>query len=218
PPLRTELTLDRAILADIRGDADEAWERYRQVLERARKAGDPERLSQAMVGLAELARFRGDLERAESLYSDALAIQRRMGHQRFIAITLVNLCMVALAREDLDAASGFLDEVAELGADVSHPEVAVVYAFSRALIAGRRGDLEEARSEIYRFQAVNARVQLHEPDIANALEELSERFRTDGDEVFADELLHETLQMWRQLGRADLADEAEERTIGGGMI
>ncbi len=212
PPLRVEITLDRAILADIRGDADEARERYHQVLERAREAGEPERVSQSMVGLAELARFRGDLDRAESLYLDALAIQRRMGHQRFIAITLVNLCMVALARDDLDGASGFLDEVAAQGADVSHPEVAVVYAFSRALIAGRRGDLEEARSEIYRFQAVNARVQLHEPDIANALEELSGRFREDGDVMLADELLHETLRMWRQLGREDMAREAEERT------
>ncbi len=213
-PLRVELTLDRAILADIRGDTDEARERYHQVLERARKAGDPERVSQSMVGLAELARFRDDLARAEKLYTDALAIQRRMGHQHFIAITLVNLCMVALARDELEGASGFLDEVAELGADVSHPEVAVVYAFSRALIAGRRGDLEEARSELYRFQAVNSRVQLHEPDIANALEELSGRFREDGDEMFADELLHETLRMWRQLGREDRAREVEERSAG----
>lgn len=215
PPLRVDITLDRAILADIRGDSAEARERYRQVLERAREAGEPERVSQAMVGLAELARFRDDLTRAEILYRDALAIQRRMGHQRFIAITLVNLCMVALARDDLDEASGFLDEVAALGADVSHPEVAVVYAFSRALIAGRRGDLEEARSEVYRFQAVNARVRLHEPDIANALEELSQRFREDGDEMFADELLHETLTMWRQLGRDDKAQEVETRVQGG---
>ncbi len=215
PQLRVEISLDRAILADIQGNTGEARERYREVLERAREAGEPERVSQAMVGLAELARFRGDLDRAERLYTDALAIQRRMGHQRFIAITLVNLCMVALARDDLDAASEFLSEVAEQGADVSHPEVAVVYAFSRALIAGRRGDLEEARSEIYRFQAVNARVQLHEPDIANALDELSARFRDDGDEIFADELLHEAVVMWRQLGRDDLARETELRARRG---
>jgi len=207
PRLGVEMLLDRAILADIRGDSDEARDLYKQVLNRAREAGDPEQISQGLVGLAEIHRAAGDLDRAEELYSNALEIQRRMGHQRFTAITLVNLCMVALARGELQEADRYLDEVVDSGADVAHPEVAVVYAFSRALVAGRRGDLEEARSELFRFQAVNARVKLHEPDIANALQELGQLFREDGDDMFGDELVRHAVVMWQQLGREDRALE-----------
>jgi len=216
PRMKVELVLDRAIVADISGDSVTARKLYRKVLARARQAGDPEHISQGLVGLAEINRAHDELDKAERQYSDALEIQRRMGHQRFIAITQVNLCMVALARGDLDAADRYLDEVRDLGADVSHPEVAVVYAFSRALVAGRRGDLDEARSELYRFQAVNSRVKLHEPDIANALEELGGLFRDDGDDMFGDELTHHAVVMWQQLGREDLAEGVRMRAGGDG--
>jgi len=207
PRLGVELLLDRAILADIRGASEDARRLYRQVLTRAREAGDPEQISQGLVGLAEIHRAAGNLDRAEEMYTNALKIQQRMGHQRFTAITLVNLCMVALARGELQQADRHLDDVVNSGADVAHPEVAVVYAFSRALVAGRRGDLEEARSELFRFQAVNARVKLHEPDIANALTELGELFRDDGDDMFGDELTRHAIVMWQQLGREDKANE-----------
>ncbi len=209
--LRVELTLDRAILADIRGDTAEASACYRQVLERARLAGDPQRISQALVGLAELSRFEGDLDAAEARYRDALEIQRRMGHQRFTAITLVNLCMVALARGDLDAADRHLDAVVDLGADSAHPEVAVVYAFSRALVAGRRGDLDAARHELYRYQAVNARVGLHEPDIAEALEELGGLFLAGEDPDYGADLIAQAARQWEDLGLEDRAAAARAR-------
>jgi len=203
--LRVELVLDRAIIADIQEDTEEASRRYAEVLARAREAGDPQRISQALVGLAEIARFRGELDDAEEQYRGALEIQRRMGHQRFTAITLVNLCMVALARGELDEADRWLDEVLDLGADTAHPEVAVVYAFSRALVAGRRGDLEQARSELYRYQAVNARVGLHEPDIAEALEELGGRFIESGDEDYGAELIEAAAKQWEDLGLEEKA-------------
>ncbi len=214
PWLKVDVSLNRAIVADIRGDEEDAFRLYAQVRDKAREAGDPERISKALVGLAEIARARAELEGAEKLYLNALEIQRRMGHQRFTAITLVNLCMVALARGDLDEADRYLDEVVEAGADVSHPEVAVVYAFSRALVAGRRGDLEQARSEMYRFQAVNSRVHLHEPDIAEALEELGRRFRLAGDEDYSEELTEQAASMWQQLGRDDRAAIARDSIVG----
>lgn len=211
PRLKVELVLDRAIVADIRGDSEQARKLYRRVLKRAREAGDPEQISQGLVGIAEIHRADHKLDRAEKMYSDALEIQRRMGHQRFTAITLVNLCMVALARNALDEADRYLDEVRELRADVAHPEVAVVYAFSRALVAGRRGDLELARSEIYRFQAVNSRVKLHEPDIARALEELGLLFIEADDGMLGEELIRHAIVMWQQLGREDRALEVRAR-------
>jgi len=206
--LRVELVLDRAIIADIRGDTEEASRRYRQVLDSARRAGDPQHISQALVGLAEIARSVGQLDDAEQQYRDALEIQRRMGHQRFIAITLVNLCMVALARGELDEADRHLDAVLDLGADTAHPEVAVVYAFSRALVAGRRGDLDQARHELHRYQAVNARVGLHEPDIAEALEELGGLFLAGEDEEYGVELIEQAARQWEDLGLEDKAAAA----------
>jgi ATP/maltotriose-dependent transcriptional regulator MalT len=214
PWLQVDLVLDRAIIKDIQGDEDAAYAAYAEVHDRAREAGDPARISRALNGLAEIARARGDLGRAEQLYGDALEIERRLGHVRFMSITLVNLCMVALARGELDEADRRLDEVIESGADVSHPEVAVVYSFARALVSGRRGDMEQARSELHRFQAVNARVGLHEPDIAEALEELGLRFRVEGDPQFGDELTEQAALMWQQLGREDRAVGARADVVG----
>ncbi len=216
PWLQVDLVLDRAIVKDIQGAEEEACAAYAEVHERARDAGDPQRISRALNGLAEIARARGDLERAERMYRDALEIERRLGHVRFMSITLVNLCMVALARGDLDEADRVLDEVVAVGADVSHPEVAVVYAFARALVAGRRGDLDQARSELYRFQAVNARVGLHEPDIAEALEELGRRFHREGDVPFGNELIEQAALMWQQLGRDEQAAETRSRVAPEG--
>ena len=209
--IRMELVLDRAILADLSGDAEEAKTCYDQVLRRARKAADPEIIGQAMVGLAELERFDGNLDAAETLYQDALEIQKPLGHQRFEAITRVNLAIVALARGDLDGADRNLDLVAELGADVAHPEVAVVYSFCRALVASRRDDLGAARRELYRYQAVNSRVHLHEPDIAEALEELGLKFREAGEQDYGDGLLEQSIAMWNDLDLPMRATETKEK-------
>ena len=92
------------ILAQLRGDYEEAERRYRQSLEISERLGDQAGAAIGYHQLGMLAQLRGDYEEAERRYRQSLEIKERLGDQAGAASTLSQTGLLQSASGRPDAA------------------------------------------------------------------------------------------------------------------
>jgi tetratricopeptide (TPR) repeat protein len=88
------VTANLASVAAKRGDLDTAWELCNNILEPARRFGDPERIAHVVGILGEVSRGRGRLMEAKTFWEEALENMRRANRLDATADTLRYLALV----------------------------------------------------------------------------------------------------------------------------
>jgi tetratricopeptide (TPR) repeat protein len=110
------------ILAQDRGDLEEAERLYHQSLAINERLGDQARMASSYHQLGRLAQDRGDLEEAERLYRQSLAINERLGNQAGMATSLSQLGDLFVEREEPEAAVGLQAQAFAIRLRLGAPE------------------------------------------------------------------------------------------------
>ena len=138
------------ILAQARGDYDEAERQYRRALDIFERLGDQASAATGYHNLGILAQRRGDYDEAERLYGRALDIRERLGDQAGMADSYGQLGRLANDRGDYDEAERqyrrALDIFKRLG---DQAKIATVY-HQLGFLADDRGDYDEAERQYRR--------------------------------------------------------------------
>jgi len=109
------------LIADIRGDYDEAERLHNESLAIMREIGDRRGEAYSLENLGIIFSKRGDLDEAERLYNESLAIKREIGDRQGEAAPLGNLGSIADNRGDYDEAERLYRESVRIKNEIGVP-------------------------------------------------------------------------------------------------
>ena len=134
----------RGVIAEQKGDLDEAERLYKQALAEYRSLGEEKGVSIVLNDLGGIYRRRKDYDAAEKAYREALEIGRKIGDKEGIAILLGNLASLALDRSRWAKAKEMAEEALELAREVGRRDLIAsdLHTIARAL--EEMGQYEEA--------------------------------------------------------------------------
>jgi tetratricopeptide (TPR) repeat protein len=117
---RTETKRMRGLIAEHRGDFDEAERLYQEVLATDRARGSEEDIAVDLHDLADLARQRENYEHAESYCQEALKLAEKIRNREYQAIFLNKLGLLALDREHPIQARSWFEQGLDLAREVGN--------------------------------------------------------------------------------------------------
>ncbi|MEV7195082.1 BTAD domain-containing putative transcriptional regulator [Streptomyces sp. NPDC093510] len=161
-----------AVLAEIRGDHDEAGRRQEEGLAIARELGLHAEVAARLSGLGRLALLTRDWERARELHAGAAALAARQGYRYGEIHAEMGLALGARRSGDLATAETHLLRIRDRHADVSSPAGDHLHHAEMGFIAELRGDGPGA--EAHHLLGLEAARALAEPRaVALSLEGLA---------------------------------------------
>lgn len=177
-----------AVLAEIKGEYDEAARRQHEGLRIARELGLEAEVAARLSGLGRLALLARDWERARELHEEARRRAAAQGYRYGEIHAEMGLALGARRSGDLAAAESYLFRIRDRHADVSSPAGDHLLHAELGFIAELRGDALRAEAE-HRHGLAIAR-QLAEPRaLALSLEGLAGAAALAGDAARAALLL-----------------------------
>jgi len=194
------------IIAQLRGDYQQAEERYRASLTISEELGDRAGIATAYHQLGMIAELRGDYQQAEERYRASLTIKEELGNRAGIANSYGQLGIIAQLRGDYQQAEeryrASLTISEELGDRAS---IATAY-HQLGMIAELRGDYQQAE-ERYRASLTISEELGDRASIATAYHQLGIIAELRGDYQQAEERYRASLTIEEELGnRAGIAD------------
>ena len=128
------------------GRTEEALDRGRRALAKARRLGDPEEIA-CSLGYAGLTLARGGQQReAKALMDEAIPILRRLGDPKLIPWILNNAALVRLGLGELEEAGSLLDEALDVSRRNGLTEMYHRYLTNVGTLRMDRGDLAGAEA------------------------------------------------------------------------
>ncbi len=177
-----------AVLAEIKGDYDEAARRQNEGLRIARELGLDAEVAARLSGLGRLALLTREWERARALHEEARRLAASQGYRYGEIHAEMGLALGARRSGDLAAAESYLLRIRDRHADVSSPAGDHLLHAELGFIAELRGDATRAEAEHLRGLEIARR--LAEPRaLALSLEGLAGAAALGGDAVRAAQLL-----------------------------
>ena len=134
----------RGLVAQQRGDPDEAERCYREALATFRELGEREWEAIVLNDLAALMRKQEDYDQAESLYRAALEIDRQRGDKKGQAADLSNLGLLALDRRRRDEARTYFKQALPLAREVGLRDLIAFDLWGLARVLEEEGRYDEA--------------------------------------------------------------------------
>ncbi len=160
------------ILAQARGDYDEAARQYQRSLDINERLGNKAGMADSYHNLGALAQARGDYDEAARQYQRALDINERLGNQAGMADSYHNLGILAQARGDYDEAARQYQRALDIDERLgSQAGMATSYS--------QLGNLEEERGDslaaavTWHARALVIRLRLGVPQAENNLRRLA---------------------------------------------
>ncbi|MFJ7963578.1 tetratricopeptide repeat protein [Streptomyces sp. NPDC096324] len=193
------------MIAEVRGDYQQAEERYRASLTILEELGDRAGIAASYHQLGRIAQLRGDYAQAKERYRAALTIREELGDRAGIASSYHQLGMIAQERGDYAQAEeryrAALTIKEELGDRAS---IASSY-HQLGIIAQLRGDYQQAE-ERYRASLTILEEIRDRAGIASSYHQLGMIAQTRGDYAQAEERYRASLTIAEELGdRAGIA-------------
>ena len=187
------------MVAQDRGDLDQADDWYRKSLTISEKLGDRPGMAGSYHNLGMVAQHRGDLDQADGWYRKSLTIREELGNRPGMASSYHQLGRVAQDRGDLDQADGWyrksLTIFEELG---NRPGMADSY-HQLGMVAQDRGDLDQA-DDWYRKSLTIEEELGNRPGMATSYHQLGIVAQLRGDLDQADGWYRKSLTIKEELG------------------
>ena len=187
------------LLAQDRGDFDEATSQYQRALEIAERLGHQADMAFGYHQLGRIAHLRGDYDEATNQYQRAQEIYEQLGDQSGIAASNLNLGVIALWHGDFDKATNqyqrALDTFERLGNQVG---MASSYGHLGA-ITQRRGDYDKAAPQYQRALEIYERLG-DQVGIADIYGQLGTLAQDRGDYDEAARQYQRAQEIYEQLG------------------
>jgi tetratricopeptide (TPR) repeat protein len=187
------------VIAQERGDYDEAGRRYQQSLEIKESLGDEAGMATDYHNLGTLAQLQGDYREAERHYQQSLEIKKRLGNEAGIAASSAQLATLAQLRGDYDeAASRYkqsLDVFERLGDEFN---VGLSYA-QLGTLAQLRGSDDEAAAHYNQSVGIFKRLGA-QPRLASVYRKLGTLAQRRGDYDKAARRYQQSLDISEGLG------------------
>jgi tetratricopeptide (TPR) repeat protein len=187
------------ILAEARGDLQQAETLYRQSLEISERLGSQAGMATSHHQLGKLAEGRGDMEQAETLYRQSLEINERLGNQAGAGTSYHQLGKLAEVRGDMEQAETLYRQSLEI--DERLGNLAGVGASYGQLgrLAEVRGDMEQAETLCRQSLEISERLG-NQADIATGYHQLGMLAEARGDLEQAETLCRQSLEISERLG------------------
>ncbi len=204
--LKARVEQNLGILANIQGEVDEAFARYRRSLDAYRRAEDEHGCAIAYNNLGMVSSDRGRLDEAERYFAAALAITARVGDAHLKGLCLVNRAEVDVARQRYENARQGAEEALELFARLgAHGARSDCYrVLGMVFRETGRAELAEARFREALATAVTSGSVLAEAEAAHELALLYRMLERNQDAL---RLLDRAYRLFRRLdARPDLVD------------
>ena len=146
------------VLAQGRGDYDEAARQYQRALDIFEQLGDHARIATTYHELGVLAQGRGDYDEAARQYQRALDISERLGDQAGAATTYHELGRLAQARGDYDEAARQYQRALDIKERLGSSSGMAVSYHQLGALAQARGDYDEAARQYQRALDISERL------------------------------------------------------------
>ena len=132
------------VVAQARGDYDEAEDRFREALDIQQRLGDLAGTATNHNNLGVLAQARGDYDEAEDRFRQSLEIKKGLGDIAGMAIEYHNLGVLAQARGDYDEAEDRFRQSLEIKKGLGDIAGMAIEYHNLGVLAQARGDYDEA--------------------------------------------------------------------------
>ena len=138
------------VLAQARGDYDEAARQYQRSLDISERLGDQAGMATTYHSLGVLAQERGDYDEAARQYQRSLDILERLGDQPGIARSYHQLGCLAFLRRDYDEAARQYQHSLDISERLGDQDDTATSYHNLGVLAQERGDYDEAARQYQR--------------------------------------------------------------------
>jgi tetratricopeptide (TPR) repeat protein len=187
------------ILAQDRGDYQEAERQYRRSLEINERLGNQADMATGYHQLGMLAQDRGDYEEAERQYRRSLDIKERLGNQAGMAIAYHQLGMLAQLRGDYEEADRQYRRSLDIKERLGHQAGMATSYHQLGMLAELRGDYEEAERQYRRSLDIEER-RGNQAGIATSYHQLGMLAQARGNYEEAERQYRRSLDISERLG------------------
>jgi tetratricopeptide (TPR) repeat protein len=187
------------ILAQKRGDYDEAERHYRQALDINERLRNETGIARGHHQLGMIAQDRGDYDAAERHYQRALDIKERLDDQVDMAITYGQLGNLARIRSDHDEAERQYRRALEIFERLGNQVGMAACYHQLGMLASDRGDDDEAARQYQRSLDINEELG-NQADMASSYHELGILAHNRGDYDEAERQYQRSLDIKERLG------------------
>ena len=146
------------MLAQLRGDYEEAARQYQRSLDINERLGDQAGMATSYHQLGILAQLRGDYEEAARQYQRSLDISERLGDQAGMARSYHQLGMLAQDRGDYEEAARQYQRSLDINERLGDQAGMATSYHQLGILAQLRGDYEEAARQYQRSLDINERL------------------------------------------------------------
>ena len=146
------------MLAQLRGDYEEAARQYQRALDLDERLGDQAGMATGYHNLGILAQQRGDYEEAAREYQRGLDIKERLGNQAGMANSYHQLGRLAQLRGDYEEAARQYQRSLDIKEGLSDQAGMAAGYHQLGMLAQDRGDYEEAARQYQRAFDINERL------------------------------------------------------------
>ena len=157
-PRRTAYLHHLGILAQARGDYEEAARQYQRSLDIDKRLGDQAGMASSYGQLGILAHRRGDYEEAARQYQRSLDINERLGNQAGMARSYHQLGRLAQDRGDYDEAARQYQRSLDINERLGNQAGMANSYHQLGILAQDRGDYDEAARQYQRSLDINERL------------------------------------------------------------
>ena len=194
------------ILAQARGDYDEAARQYQRALDINERLGDKAGMADSYHQLGMLAQARGDYDEAARQYQRSLDINERLGNQAGMADSYHHLGALAQARGDYDEAARQYQRSLDINERLGNQAGMAAGYHQLGILAQDRGDYDEAARQYQRALDINERLG-NQAGIATSYHQLGALAQARGDYDEAARQYQRSLDINERLGnQAGMAD------------
>ena len=193
----TEGTL--GILAQQRGDYDEAERAHHRALETFERIGDQAGVASNYHNLGILAQHRGDYDAAEPLYRRSLEIKERIGDQAGMSTSYHQLGWLAQLRGDYDAAEPLYRRSLEIEERIGNEAGVSISYHHLGMLAQLRGDYDAAEPLYRRSLEIKERIG-DQAGMSTSYHNLGILAQLRGDYDAAEPLYRRSLEIKERIG------------------
>ena len=198
-PRRTAWIGQLGILAQARGDYDEAADQYQRSLDISERMGNQGGMASSYHQLGMLAQDRGDYDEATRLYQRSLDISERMGNQGGMASSYHQLGMLAQDRGDYDEATRLYQRSLDTKERIGNQAGMASSYHQLGMLAQDRGDYDEATRLYQRSLDISERLG-DQAGMASSYHQLGMLAQDRGDYDEATRLYQRSLDILDRLG------------------
>ena len=187
------------ILAQDRGDYDEAARQYQRSLDIHERLGDQAKMAAGYHNLGILAQDRGDYDEAARQYQRSLDIEERLGNQAGMADSYHQLGVLAQARGDYDEAARQYQCSLDINERIGNQAAMAASYHELGRLAQDRGDYDEAARQYQRSLDIEERLG-NQAGMATSYGQLGVLARQRGDYDEAARQYQRSLDISERLG------------------